>query len=113
MNLIVIGMVVLLLAVGLSGCNTIAPHPDRDKFIGSWKSTLNEMNSYTLESDGSLIYFGIKSGSWTVKDGNKLEFYLSDASGSSTIVYNYNFVDSTTLILSLVGTGFSETYIKQ
>ena len=112
-HLFVIGTAVLLLVVGLSGCDSIVSHPDRDKFIGTWKSTINEFNTYTLEGDGTLYYWGVKGGTWEVKDNNRLEFHYSGSGGSGTVAYEYEFKDSNTLILEPLGTGYSETYKKQ
>ena len=85
-HLIVIGIVVLLLVVGLSGCIEQIDNDEMEKFIGTWVSThyvsgTNLTYNYTItfsldggyDSDGE-IYGGI--GKYEVK-GEKLILAMS------------------------------------
>ena len=115
-HLIILGIVVLLICVGLSGCNEIINNnPDRVKFIGSWQGTgMSYLNLYTFEEDGTLIWQSIVAGTWSVKDGGRLELYASGSGGSGTLVYNYIFSDNdNTLTLTPPGSTISEIYNKQ
>lgn len=113
-QLIIVGIIVILIVVGLSGCDTISPHPDKSKFIGSWMSKTNVFNLYTFEEDGSFLVYSIKGGTWSVKDSGRVEFYIDSAGGSTTMVYNYAFSNSdTTLTLTTPGSTISEVFTKQ
>jgi len=112
-HLIVIGTAVLLLVVGLSGCNeisnTINPekNTEKNKFIGTWyKSNYLIMD---LLSDGTCSYLA-QSGKWDVTNG-KLILDLSSGYNPS---FNYAFSDSD-LTLKLTSTldGSTVVYTKR
>jgi len=114
-KLLILGIAVLLICVVLSGCDTLTSNPDRAKFIGSWQGTgINILNLYTFDEDGTLIWQSIKAGTWSVKDGGRLELYASGIGGSGTLVYNYKFSDNdNTLSLTPIGSTYAEVYEKQ
>lgn len=110
-KIIILLITTLLLSVGLSGCNSIVPHPDKSKFIGSWKSMISV---YTFEEDGALLAYQIKAGTWTVKDDGRVEFCIDSAGGSTTMVYNYVFSENDTkLTLTAPGSSYGEVFTKQ
>ncbi len=111
-HLIVIGIVVLLLVVGLSGCNEISnplSSNDDNRFVGTWKS-----NGYTITffSDGEGSEMGI-GFQWEIKD-DKLVRETDITGVLQSMVYGYQFSDSdTTLTLTDVSSGTPRIYTKQ
>jgi hypothetical protein len=106
-QLIIIGIIVLLIAVGLSGCNEVNQSNDKSKFIGTWYKS-NDL-VINLLSDGTCSYLE-QSGAWDVKDG-KLVLELSSGYNPS---FNYAFSDSD-LTLKLTSTldGSTVVYTKR
>jgi len=115
-HLIVLGIAVLLICVGLSGCEELNTENDgntvsqSDRFIGTWKNEGNSYEIITLFSDGACSYLGI-SGFWELKDGKLvLDLYTSGL----TITYDYYFSEEyTKLNLRQVGGDNYSTYTKQ
>jgi hypothetical protein len=109
-HLIVIGMTLMLLAVGLSGCNEIS-NPltgnDDNRFVGTWKSN---GSTITFFSDGEGSQYSL-SFQWEIKDDKLvLEYQIA---GSST-VYTYQFSNNDkSLTLTDVSIGTPRTYTKQ
>ena len=90
-QLVIVGIVVLLLVVGLSGCNEIGNHlsSEEDRFIGTWKQDKDFIPiGFTLFSDGTGSWQGV-SATWELKEG-KFTIYFSGA----YIIYNYDFLTS-------------------
>ena len=109
-HLIVIGTAVLLLVVGLSGCNEISnplSSNDDDRFVGTWEN----------EYGGSIVFFSDGTGSktsvslqWEIKD-NKL--VLEMFQGENTIVYDYQFSDNDTTLTLTATDNSSQVFTKQ
>jgi len=115
-HLIVIGTAVLLLIVGLSGCNEINPFSGDDRFVGTWKSENELYGTITFFSDGeysgSGLWFGVLAGNYEIKDGKLVMSYTIEGSKISN-VYDYSFSDSdTTLTLTTHGNN-SQVFTKQ
>ena len=116
-HIIAIGIVILLLAVGLSGCNELDnsngngnTSSELDKFVGDWVIE-QQSNSYlTIFSDGTCSYYG-SSGFWEIKDGRLvLDLY----SQGRTEVFSYYFSENNTkLHLKASYQEDYETYIKK
>ena len=106
-QLIIIGIIVLLIAVGLSGCNEVNQSNDKSKFIGTWYKSNNLVMN--LLSDGTCSYLA-QSGTLDVKDG-KLVLELSSGYNPS---FNYTFSDSD-LTLKITSTldGLTVVYTKR
>ena len=112
-HLIVIGMVVLLLAVGLSGCVD-----EKSRFIGSWEMKILSENvtMYTFNSDGTCEMFSIHgNGTYKIKDG-KLFINVIEAKyfSEDELIYEYHFYnDGDKLILEGLGVGDLTLYKKE
>lgn len=107
-HVVVIGLVVLLVSVGFSGCNQIMNliSPEKNKFIGTWNGT---RYNYVFFSDDTFSA-GEINGTWQVKDGLLVLTVL----GSSQIAYTYAFSNGDkTLTLTIAGGTSSEVFIKQ
>jgi hypothetical protein len=112
-QLLIIGIIVLLVAVGLSGCS------GRDaRFIGTWKTDAGGItNTFTLYSDGKCgntppIYAISIANRWDIKN-NKLVFY-SAMTTDELVVLSYSFSFSNngnTLTLVGGGIGPASTYV--
>lgn len=107
-QLIILGVAVLLICVGLSGCFESDNESSNvlDKFVGKWTSaSLLYEKTITFFSDGTGFN---NSGSieWEIKD-EQLVIYWHD--GNHTAIYDYEFLKDEKygdiLILSDVDTG--------
>ena len=72
-QLLIIGITLLFLAVGLSGCNQ-ANNPlnsDKDKFVGTWNvNAYGQTGTYVFYSNGTLVVSDApRSLTWEIKDG--------------------------------------------
>jgi uncharacterized protein YceK len=109
----IIGIVALLVAVGLSGCNQVSNTitSEKNKFVGTWKNTtLDLTTTINLFSDGTCSYLGLP-GTWDVKDG-KLVMDFTDS--GFTWKYNYVFSNNDrTLSLTFTAGGLSQVFTKQ
>ena len=108
-QLIFIGILVIVVSVGLSGCNEAnnGLNPEKNKFVGTWyKSNYIVMK---LNLDGTCSYLA-QSGTWEVKEG-KLLLTLSSGYNPS---FHYIFSDSD-LTLKLTSTldGSTAVYTKR
>ena len=121
-QLIIIGIIVLLITVGLSGCadknngeenNKFDTNDggENNKFVGTWKDYSGNGNSFTFLSDGT----GLWTDSpmlWEVKDG-KLE--VNPESNPVNMTYYYTFSDNyqiLTLTFDKIS-GITLTLVKQ
>lgn len=94
-QLLIVGIVVILVGVGLSGCSRVSTklNPDSDKFLGTWKVV--EINNstaigdiYTFFSDGT-VGLTDTMGTWEFKDGKLiLDFDVHQ------YMYSYSFSDN-------------------
>ena len=120
-QLIVTGTLVILISVGLSGCNEISNllKSEKDRFIGTWISsnwrpqqnnTLYAPQPHTYFSNGSCLV-GDVSGTYDIKDGKLIETL---ANGQLTFTWNYSFSNNDTIItLTQIGTTFILILYKQ
>jgi len=105
-----IGMILLLVTVGLSGCFGDDEDNDDDRFVGTWESDTGFGLSMVLFSDGSCSYAGA-SGTWEIKDG-KLSIELQG--GVVSYVFDFYFSDGNSkLYLKLQGTDDYDEWVKQ
>ncbi len=106
-HLIVSGIAVLLICVGLSGCEQVSNIGRDSRFVGKWT------NIYTIEffSDGTCAYIGGISATWDIKDG-KLVINFSEG----IVSYNFVFSDNNNKLTLEGGGGFlagNGDYTKQ
>ena len=112
---VIIGIIALLVCVGLSGCNEISNTLDteRNKFVGTWKSTPGSGFGYgtlTFFSNGTFTVGASTTSSgqtWEIKDG-QLVFSGPGGTTSSNFMFSNN--DNT---LTLTQTTISEVFTKQ
>ena len=114
-QLIVIGIIVIFIIIGLSGCNEKSIKPkseaDKDKFIGTW--TKDSTDSFlTLASDGTYTSSST-SGTWSIKDGKLVLDFIYKGQNSTT-PFNYTFSnDYKTLTLTTIETNIKTILYKQ
>jgi ABC-type Fe3+-hydroxamate transport system substrate-binding protein len=113
-QLVIIGIVALLVAVGLSGCNQVSNtlNPEKNKFVGTWTFTDMFGNPVTLNffSDGTFA-FPLANGNYDIKNGKLVLTY----SEGTVIVWDYIFsnYDKTVTIYSPGPTETSQVWTKQ
>jgi hypothetical protein len=108
-QLVIVGTAVLLLVVGLSGCNELNPlSSEEDRFVGTWKQNKEYGIGFTLFSDGTGSWQSV-STTWELKDG-KFTIYFSGV----YLIYNYEFSNNyQTLSLEETNSGLKYEFIKQ
>jgi hypothetical protein len=117
----VIGMVVLLFCVGLSGCNEHEKLDGiRNRLVGEWSMLLNGTVTDTIliiYSNGSMISIapeiGLSTpGTWELND-DKLIFHAENIGYYDTWEYNYYFSNNyNTLTTILVGSNHTVIYTR-
>jgi hypothetical protein len=96
--LAIIGVLVILVIVGLSGCNsteqTTGPTPE-DLIIGNWYGEIQgEVVNYTFyENDSTCLSYGIKT-LWKGYEITKDYLIITNLTSGSSTSYEYSFVDN-------------------
>jgi len=108
-QLAIFSSIVLLVCVGLSGCNEVSKttNTEKNKFIGRWEG--NETFTYDFFSDGSLNVTN-NNGYYEIKDGRLVLTY------SDGFIETYNYIfsnDDKTLTLTPTDTGQQLVLYKQ
>jgi hypothetical protein len=111
-QLIILGIIVLLVCVGLSGCEGSKLFwSDADKLIGMWETEQNldfdeYSRVYLFDKHGNVLMNTGLYGEWeiigtfTAKDGKLTIIYNdSDPNFNGTYIYEYSFINSDTLKL--------------
>jgi len=119
---IIIGVVVLLGCIGLSGCNQVnnssnsqvnnSLNSEEIKFVGTWVniSTKGIVTTINLFSDNTSVLNSM-SGSWELKDG---KLVITLVSGNPTLIYNYVFSHNySTLSLNSTEGGGTQIFTKR
>jgi len=115
--LIVIGITLILLVVGFSGCTDNNASVDRAKFIGTWyiqaAAQIGHSWLYTFYENGSYITYNegvYTNGTWNVKEGKKLDLY----SNNSTMALSYVFSnDDKTISISQVDSQYVSMVLQK
>jgi hypothetical protein len=91
-QLVIIGIIILLVSIGLSGCNEVNNpiKSEKDKFVGTWLTDEN-VTGYIFFSDGTGSYANIVSIIWEIKDGKLL---VTIPSQDFTSTYSYVFLNN-------------------
>ena len=103
-QLIIVGIIVILLTVGISGCigsSRSIKGTWKDTYDGIWKFTDNTVY-INLQSDGKSYAYSI--------DGDKL--YIPDWIGEENY-YTMNWIDDDTLELKVINTSISKETLKR
>ncbi len=120
---VVLGVIVLVVCVGLSGCNQISNLflSDEDKFVGLWESEgfLDVPTVIGFSSNGTLsitvqmglINFSSSGGSWELQEGI-LTMELEDLILLTTYTYQFE-ADNTKLTLTEIDSGDSYLLTKK
>jgi hypothetical protein len=108
----IVGIVVLLISIGLSGCDETATI--ENKFIGTWNEIDVEVGApttVTFFSNGTFYgdYFGLLD-TWELKDGTIVFSYQGEAYAT----YYYEFFESDMILnLTIVNSDRSIIFEKQ
>jgi len=108
-QLVIIGITVLLITVGLSGCSNNQINTDKNKFVGSW-STVDGHAITTFFSDGSCSFPTVPlKQKYDIKDGKLVITF----EGQFTFTYSYLFSNNdNTLTLTLNGQTNSTVFTR-
>jgi len=108
-KLIAIGIVLVFLVVGLSGCQDIGNNnPEKNKFIGTWEPANVNHPTLICYSDGTGS-LGNSQMDWELKDEKFLVKNLFQ--GHTTFTYEYGFSDdNNTLSLKDLNTNVISDY---
>ena len=99
-KLIIFGVAVLLICVGLSGCNELTggQSSEEQKFVGTWKSdnpsaphALAGISKIDFFSDGTFTSGGFLAGVYDIKDG---KLVLTMGEGALVFPFDYYFSNS-------------------
>lgn len=122
--LIISGITILLLCVGLSGCNqeNNTLDPEKTRFLGSWQNI--SKNTQTLETYTQTLFFysngtcshhiesgNIFNGVWDLKEG-KLAINLTSIGLYSEYYYEFSNNDNM-LTLTFTENNYVEVWTKQ
>ena len=112
-KIVIIGIALILVSIGLSGCNEVQNSPETDisKFIGTWKSE-DKSEVITFFSDNTFSGGTSFSGTWELKDG-KLVISISSSGSEFVTTYDYIFFNETTLGIRNEPRGVYAPFYKQ
>jgi len=119
-QLIIVGIIVILITAGLSGCNedNSTFQSDEEKIIGTWvyATTLNETTVYVYyiflsnkTFKGIFSYTGDRAnGTWNITD-NKLLITLK----GEILTSDYNFSNNNKTLTIIESNGIKSVFTKQ
>jgi hypothetical protein len=117
-QLIIVGIIVLLLAVGLSGCNENKSESELDKFLGTWVAFENY--TITFYSNGTFARGEYVNGTYSIVDGRLVLNTTDNTPGVNPdnrkfiTIFNYVFSNNDkTLALTIPNTGLGYICTKQ
>ena len=104
-----IGIILILICIGLSGCidgdNDIDIHPE--EFVGTWANKEKPAINFTLTKDGEYSWGITQGGTWEIKEGKLVSEIDNYRTKFDYILSNNN------QQLQLTTSGNTNTYIKQ
>lgn len=106
----IVGIILILLIVGLSGCSQKATNVDAEemkKFVGTWKASQYDIQIFSLSGACKYINmlgtYSVENGKLTVNLNNGLKY-----------TYYYSFSNNNTILtLTHVDRGYTTVYTKQ
>jgi hypothetical protein len=119
-ELLIVGIAVLLICIGLSGCNENKSKNELDKFLGTWASVADENYTITFYSNGTFVRGEYVSGTYNITDGRVVLDTVDNTPGvhpdnrEFIATFDYVFSDSgKTLTLTVPGMSLGTTFAKQ
>jgi ABC-type Fe3+-hydroxamate transport system substrate-binding protein len=113
-QILIVGIIVLLIAVGLSGCNQTSNSltSDKDKFVGTWNVKVNDKEgTFVFYSNGTLITSSGSRATWEIKDGLLV---ITGGSGTTPSTLSYKFSNGNkTVVLINSASGTTAILTKQ
>jgi hypothetical protein len=112
-QLVIVGILVLLVCVGFSGCteNNNITNADKNNFVGSWRNnTYMQGELWTsipmdLFSNGSCTYNNV-SGTWDIKDNKLVLTFVG-----YTVAYGFMFSDNYKILTLIYTSSTGDTPI--
>lgn len=110
-RIVIIGIAVLLICIGLSGCNNTISNSEINRFVGTWKAENNYEMTFFSNGTCNAINLGNR---YEIEEG-KLIFIMDVYEHEVNITYDYYFSDDDTILyLKLVGgDGTTTAFRKQ
>lgn len=105
-----LGIIVIILTLGLSGCTEERSFVSDDRLLGTWKNTIIETEIIMFFPDGTWASMG-STGIWTIED-RKLIITTKTSSGNIDYTYDYSFSNDNKLTLTR-NNDISKVYTKQ
>jgi len=124
-HIIVVGIILMLVSVGLCGCNEEKLQNGEnneidsayEKLIGTWKLTYDEEYMLTFYEDGKFEQGEHILGNWSLSNGklimDAIDNTTEDHPSEFTIIFDYYFSDNNQKLTITIITGQSMTYTKQ
>jgi len=113
-QLAIIGLIILLVCVGLSGCNQSDFKSDRDKLVGRWffasenyTLTFFDNGTFIANVSGNFVYLG----TWEINSGKSLSLTYLDSPLPLTRSYSFSNNDNT-LTIYISETGKNQVFIR-
>ena len=104
-NLIILGIAILLLVVGLSGCNGIGENSELNRFVGKWKS--NDIPTVMMFNSDRSCNIGAVRGMYKLEHDS----LVIDLDQGVSIIYEYQFSNNNnTLTLTEMG-AYQATFV--
>ena len=102
---IILGIIVLLICVGLSGCNGIGGNNELNRFVGKWKS--NDIPTVMMFNSDRTCYIGAGRGTYKLEHDS----LVVDLDQGVSVIYEYQFSnDNNTLTLTEMG-AYKATFV--
>ena len=110
-QIVILGIIVILIFVGFSGCFGNENKSEEDKFVGTWNhGTLPTGRPLIFKSNGNCNFLG-EQAMWEVKDEKLVVNYTNF---ENEIIFDYEFLDDNkVLILTETISGQVDDYKKQ
>jgi hypothetical protein len=122
-QLVIIGIVVILVTVGLSGCNQVSNplNSDKGRFVGTWKGNTIMNNTMCTPTQITLTFFSDNtysinsiSNTWDIKDGKLVLVgisLLTDAPMQTVYTFTFSNFDRTLTITDVAGNNTPLSYL--
>lgn len=118
-QLVIVGIILVLLTVGLSGCNEKKANDigneksDAEKIVGTWEYQVDPYRERIRFTADGHLYAGEKEGNYLLEDGYiNATFASDDSPGSYNKIFKYSFENDDTLVMEDVEYGRVRIYSR-
>jgi len=115
-QLLMIGIIVIIVTVWLSGCNQVSNTmtPEKTRFIGTWQNTTRNITRTIIlfSNDSCSVSILNETGTWDVQD-SKLVMKFPVRQITYTFYYAFSNNDRNLSLTSAVSTSTTTVFTKQ